>query len=287
MAADDEAAKRFDDGLRNLDRAVEMNPNDWVPYAARSALAEKSGQSDRSGADMDAALRLGADGSVLIQMSQRLASRATATTEWGRVATLLKAAARDSSVAIDDLYALAVACMKAGDRTAYRAACAQITQRMPSAPTPMFMGDAIAATTAFSLGSGATDNWSVPLSWVARILTRLDEREAGNPSLKEGLKRWRRVFLHARGALLYRAGRLAEAAISLREGMSLGGDGDLSDWLFLALAEHRLGHAGIAKDAAAKARSARSSLKLDSPWDRAEVELLGAEMDAALQPPGK
>ena len=104
------------------------------------------------------------------------------------------------------------------------------------------------------------------------------------PALKELIRRERHRFVTTRGAVLYRAGRFEEAAKVLREAMSLHPDGsDFHNWLFLALSEHRLGHADAAKAAAAKARSAP---KPGTAWDRAEVELLTAELDAAL-PAGK
>jgi hypothetical protein len=56
---------------------------------------------------------------------------------------------------------------------------------------------------------------------------------------------------------------------------------------FLARAEHRLGHADGAKEAAAKARVARSISKPDAAWDKAAAELLAAELDAALPPIGR
>jgi Flp pilus assembly protein TadD len=287
-ASDDEAAKRHEDGLWCLDRAVEIAPNDWVSHAARAALADRAGHHDRASADVDAALRLGADSSVLVQMAERAASRATQTADWTRVATLLNAAARHSNLAIEERYQCAVACLKAGDRDGYRAACAGIAGRVPPPAMPLFLGDAIAATAAFALGSGATDDWSLPLSWVDRILTRFAEREAADPSLKEGLKVWRSRFLQARGALLYRAGRSREAAAALRDAVSLHPKGgEFSIWLYLALAEHALGRADEAKAAAARARAARPSSTPGAPWDRAADELLAAELDAAILPPSK
>ena len=48
----------------------------------------------------------------------------------------------------------------------------------------------------------------------------------------------------------------------LREGISFHADGgEFRDWLFLALAEHRLGHADAANEAAVKARAARAGAK--------------------------
>jgi predicted Zn-dependent protease len=287
-AADDEAAKRLDAGLWNLDRAVEIAPDDWVSLAARAALADKAGHHDRASADADAALRLGADSSVLMQMADRAASRASSAAEWSRLAALLVAASKGATLPIDDLYRLAIARLKAGDRTGYRAACNGIAGRIPPPGAPVYLGDAIAATTAFSVGPGATDDWSVPLSFVDRILTRFAEREAAEPSLKEGLKTWRRLFLHIRGALLYRAGRPGEATAALRDPMSLHpAGGEMSDWLFLALAEHALGRPDQAQAAAARARAARPAPGIGTAWDRAEIELLAAELESVLPTPRK
>jgi hypothetical protein len=195
----------------------------------------------------------------------------------------LKAAANDATLPIGDRYHLAIACLKAGDRSGYKAACDGIAKRMPPRGTPVDWGDAVGTAQAFAIGSGGTEDWSIPLYWVDRVLTRIAEREAADPSLKERGKPLRRQFLHLRGALLYRAGRSKEATTALRDAMALHPqDGEFSDWVYLALAEHALGRADDAKAAAARARAARPTLKDNQPWDRAEVELLAAELDAAM-----
>src|SRR5262249_22736304 len=125
-------------------------------------------------------------------------------------------------------------------------------------------------------------------SWVDQILTRLAKREAANRSQKERFKRLRHMFLQARGALLVRAGRPKEAAAALREALPLHPQGgEFLDWVYLALAEHTLGGAKKAETAAIKARAARAGPKPSPGWERAEVELLTAELDAALPPAGK
>jgi hypothetical protein len=202
------------------------------------------------------------------------------------VATLLEAAAKDPTLPIDNLSNLAVARLKAGDAAGYRAACAAIAGRMPPPGTPLLLGDAVAATGAFVLGPGAADDWAVPLAWADRVLTRLAEREAADPALKERSKSLWHLFQHARGALLFRAGRFEEAAKSLRDGMSFHpAGGEFGDWAFVALVEHRLGHAAAATEAAAKARAARATSKSDAAWGRAGAELLVSELAAALPPP--
>jgi tetratricopeptide (TPR) repeat protein len=285
---EDEAAGRYDRGLWNLDRAVRLTPEDWAAYAARAALGDLAGQPARAAADVDAAVRLGAEATAIVQAAERAVARATKPADWARLATLLTAAAKDATLPIDDRYHLAVARRKAGDRAGYKAACAGIAARVPPAGAPLFLGDAVASTKAFALGSGATDDWSVPLSWADRVLTRLTLGEAADPSLKERNKPLRHLFLQARGALLVRAGRPEEATAALREALPLGPQGgDFFDWAYLALAEHALGRVDEAKAAAAKARGGRPTLKDDQAWERAEVELLAAELDAALPPPSK
>jgi hypothetical protein len=277
-------AGRKEAGLWNLDRAVEITPNDWVPYAARAALADRAGQAGRARADEDAAFRLGAEPFVIAQMAERAAARATQTADWVRVATLMAAATKDSRNSIGECHHLATACVKAGDRPGYRAACAAIAAQMPPPGSPLELGDTLDASQAFIAGPGATDDWGPPLSWVDWILTHLAKREA---ELKKPNNALRHLYLFPRGALLYRAGRHQEATAVLREAAGLHAlGGDFPDWAYLALAEHALGHADAAKDAAIKARAKKSLANRDTAWDRAEVELLAAELDAALPLPG-
>jgi WD40 repeat protein len=286
-ATDDEAAGRYDLGLWNLDRAVKLTPDDWVPYAARAALADRAGHADRAAADIDTAIRLGAEATTIVQAVERIVPRATQPADWARVATLLTAAAKDARLPVEDRYHLAIACLKAGDPAGYRAACAGIAGRMPPVALPD-LGDAIAAAKAFALGPGATDDWSVPLTWTDRILARIAEREAADPAVKEGIKPLRHLLLHLRGALSVRAGRPEEATAALRDPTALHAlDNEFANGVILALAEHRLGHADAAKTAAAKARAAQAGFKPATAWDKAEVELLAAELDAALPPVGK
>jgi Flp pilus assembly protein TadD len=287
-AVADELAKHYDRGLWNLDRAVRLTPDDWVPYAARVALLDKAGHTARATADVDAAVRLGADATAIVQEVERAVPRATKPADWTRVAALLTIAAKEVTLPIDDRYHLAVACLKAGDGAGYKAACAGIAKRLPPAGAPVLLGDALAAAKAFALGPGATDDWSIPLSRVDRILARIDERGAADPTRKEPDRPIRHLFLHLRGALLVRAGRPEEAKAALREPAPLHPlDNEFANRVYLALAEHRLGHADVAKEAATKARAAKAGAKPDTAWARAEIELLAAELDAVLPPNGK
>jgi len=278
VAADDEAAGRKDPALWNLDRAIALTPGDWTLYALRANLADTA----RAVADEDEAIRLGAEPTLI----ERATDRAAGSGDWKRAATLLTKMARNPDLPMPTRYLQAVACLKAGDAAGYRAACAGMAERLPRGDPKMSHHESNSAARAATIGPNGTNDWARALSWTDHALARLAEIEKARPALKELIQRERHRFLTTRGAVLCRAGRFEEAVKVLREAMNFHADvNEFNDWLFLALAEHRLGHADAAKEAAVKARAAERKAKAGPVWDVAEVELLDAELDAALPIP--
>jgi hypothetical protein len=191
---------------------------------------------------------------------------------------------RHPTMTIDVRRLQALTALKTSDAAGYRAACSAIMQSMPPPAAPQQLGDVIAAATALTMGPNATNDWSIPLELVDRIVSRLTERIAGNLPQNERDAPLLNLFLHARGALLLRAGRFEEAAISLCDKTPLHVlDSEFTQLALLAIAEHRIGHADAAKEAADKARAALRNAKPQSVWDRAESELLAAEMEESLR----
>jgi WD40 repeat protein len=273
-AANDESFRRNEPAVWNLDRAIALTPGDWTLYAQRATLAEH----DQAVADEDEAIRLGAEKNVI----ERAADRAAAAGDWKRAAMLLTSLARNPDMPIATRYLQAVACLKDGDIAGYRAACAGMAERLPRGEPKVSHHESNSAASATTLGPTGTDDWPRTLAWTDHALSRLDEIEKTRPALKDLIRVERHRFLVTRGAVLYRAGRLEEAQNVLRGALSMRPDTQFHDWLFLALAEYRLGHADPAMEAAAKARAAA---KPGTAWEQAEVELLKAELDAALPPP--
>src|SRR5262249_28445176 len=148
---------------------------------------------------------------------------------------------------------------KTGDTEGYQLACAGIADRLPPVGRKLSAAEANNAARAFALGPNATDDWARPLAWIDHALAQVAALEKANPETKDEVPRVRHAYLNTHGAVLYRAGRFEEAAKVLREGMSLHPNGgEFHDWLFLALAAHRLDHAVAAKEAAARARAAQA-----------------------------
>jgi WD40 repeat protein/tetratricopeptide (TPR) repeat protein len=284
-AVDFEATKRYDQALWNLDRAVKLTPDDWTLYAARALLAHQAGRQEKAQSDLDEVIRRGADDAATIA---RLAAAAGSLGDWKRATALFTNLARIPNVPTEARYFQAVTSLKAGDAAGYRAACAGIGPQVPPVGPELTGGVAYDAAMVFTLGPNATDDWTKPMAWIDHCLARLGAYEKANHDRKGRLQREWHLFLRTRGALLFRAGRSEEAAKVLSEAIPYHAQGgDFHNWLFLALAEHRLGHADAARKAAAKARQALAGPKPDSVWERAEMELLAAVLDAVLPLPGR
>jgi WD40 repeat protein/Flp pilus assembly protein TadD len=279
-ASDDQAAGRKEAAVWNLDRAIHLTSKDWTLYALRAKVSEPSQAFD----DCREAIRLGGDPNLFGRELVGLAEIG----DWKRCAGLFNAAARGPGLNTQGRYTQAVANLKAGDSAGYRSACAGIAQRLPPVGPRLKPAEANDAAMAFAVGPAATDDWTIPLAWIDHALARVDADEKDDPDRKEQIQRQRHIYLNTRGVLLYRAGRYEESARVLREGVKLPSDGsEVHDWVFLALVEHRLGRIDAAKAAAAKAREGLVRRKPRTGWDRAESELLTAELDAALPPAGR
>jgi hypothetical protein len=96
----------------------------------------------------------------------------------------------------------------------------------------------------------------------------------------------RMISLNTLGVILYRAGRYQEAIDRLDERVAVGEAlGAPVDWVFLAMAHHRLGHKAEAnrwldKFRAWKVPDLRSSKDL---WNELEILLFAREVEALLR----
>jgi tetratricopeptide (TPR) repeat protein len=90
-----------------------------------------------------------------------------------------------------------------------------------------------------ALGPDALTDWAGPV----RLVRQADERALGSAAMRNML-----------GAILFRAGRHAEAVMALEESIRSNGlGGNAFDWLFMAMARDRLGQTDQAREALAKA----------------------------------
>ncbi|HEX8201446.1 MAG TPA: tetratricopeptide repeat protein, partial [Isosphaeraceae bacterium] len=153
-------------------------------------------------------------------------------------------------------FALALVRLQLGDAPGYRAACARMLARFGDTRDP---GTADTVAQACILTSDAVTDRGRPVPLAERAV-------AGDPRNPD--------YRNTLGAALHRAGRWKEAVDRLEEARALTGDrqGTVWDWLFLAMAHHRLGHS----------EEARAWLRRGTRW--AEREATPAPAEAAPGP---
>jgi hypothetical protein len=128
-------------------------------------------------------------------------------------------------------------CLRAGDAAGYRAGCSALISRFGRDGRPGFV-EPVAWACALAPDALAD------LRPVARGVEAAVKQRPENAELRKTL-----------GAVLVRAGRSREAITALQESIRVNGHGgNAFDWLFLALAHHRLGHAQQAAAALTTAR---------------------------------
>jgi tetratricopeptide (TPR) repeat protein len=90
-------------------------------------------------------------------------------------------------------------------------------------------------------------------------------------------------YLNTLGAILYRAGRFADAVRRLDEGIQKKwGVSSEEDWVYLAMAHHRLGHHDEARRWLDRFRDASPGLAPGDFWGELEIRLLRTEAEAVV-----
>jgi hypothetical protein len=167
--------------------------------------------------------------------------------------------------------------LRAGDTDGYRKLCGTMQEKFGTTPRADIAHYLVSTC---GMGPDATADW-LPI-------LRLAEKNAATSP-----RNW--PYLHALGAARYRAGRL-EAAIEALDnaGKAHANGGNALDWLFLAMANHRLGHGEEARRWLAKAvqwleQATQGRVKdpyVPTPlaWDyRLQLEVLRLEAETLLQ----
>ncbi len=139
------------------------------------------------------------------------------------------------------------------------------------------------------LGSTTNPYTANYVAWNASLAPGLDARVEKLVRLAEFAvngapnARSKGPYLNTFGAALYRAGRFDDAIRRLDEGIQLkGGTSEPLDWVFLAMAHHRLGHRELAHRYLESLRSRQPSTDPDKFWDELEIRLLRSEAEATI-----
>jgi eukaryotic-like serine/threonine-protein kinase len=151
-----------------------------------------------------------------------------------------------------------------GDADLYHKTCADLVRRWGESDDPHV---ANRVAWACALAPQAVPDATVPV--------RLAEQAVGSGGFQNTL-----------GATLYRASAFECAVGQLNEEIAITGKRSAWDWLFLAMAHHRLGHAGEARMWLDRAAAAIQQPQPDWHWDdRLDLETLLREAKALIEPP--
>ncbi len=188
---------------------------------------------------------------------------------WSEAAGLLARCGRTGPLSRELAQAWVIASLKAGDRAGYREACAAFLAGQ--GPDPTVVSNALAGAGFFTLGAGGLDDYRVPMGWCEKRLSAVP----APPPL------YRHIFSNALGGLLLRAGRVDEAIVRLKEGITAAVVEIPTDWAYLAMAHAKKGDLAEARRTLERLRAAGPDSS-SSFWDLQELALLRGEAESLL-----
>jgi WD40 repeat protein len=173
----------------------------------------------------------------------------------------------------------ALALLMIGDRDGYRQTCASLLKQFGQRKDPK---EANSVAWTCVLAPNAVPDQMIPVQLAEKVVKQTPKN---------------RSALNTLGAAHYRAGQCDKAIQRLNEAIQAEGKGGtVRDWLFLAMAHQRLGHADEAKkwldkavqqiDQMSQAKPTGDATGSPRPWyDRLELQLLRREAVALLKKP--
>jgi WD40 repeat protein/tetratricopeptide (TPR) repeat protein len=271
------ALGKTDKALADFTRVIEQVPHDVGAWRDRADLHLRLGQAAQAVADFSRAIELAPRDSTLWNGRAgahiRLGQWSKAQTDLAKVVELYPEYPRGWQQ-------LARVRLAAGNMDGYRAACAALLQRSGKVTGSLY-GAGVVWTCVFAPNSGADHVQLLRLAESA--LAKLPKGIAGLDAIS------RAAFLKALGAALYRAGKYELAVQRLNEAIVALGKGflaiDAIDWLFLSMAQHRLGRHDDASKSLAKAASLMDAKAVAAlGWEaRLEWDVVRKEAEALIQ----
>jgi tetratricopeptide (TPR) repeat protein len=219
--------------LALADKAIETTQGGAQAYMARALLYDAFGRGDEARVDFDKALQL--DPTQPLFWAWRASFHAEHA-RWNETVADFSKLLELQPERTDVWYQRSLARLGGGQADAHRQDCREMLQRFGQTDN---VGDAYYVAWACALAPDATTDWATAVA-LAEKSVQNDPQSA--------------MYLNTLGAVLYRAGRLDESLVRLSEAAALVEQTGTASkllpaytWFFLAMTQHRLGHAEEAK----------------------------------------
>jgi len=254
------AARQWFAAAFHLGRLIEAEPTSGLHHFRRGLALAQLARTAEAAKEFETALKLKND---LPELAQGDAH--AMLTHWDDAGKRYANAIKGSIASPALWYRHALLRLQLGDRAGYSEACTTMRDRFVKVPNAA-VANQLAWTCA--LAPDALSNLT-PVVNLARLVVRVNPQDA--------------TVRNTLGAILYRAGQDTEAIKELTEAIRLNSAGGTAiDFLFLAMAHHRLGKPADAKNWLEKATQAHTK-QLPVFWtDRLEWQLLHREAEALL-----
>ncbi|HZZ79005.1 MAG TPA: protein kinase [Gemmataceae bacterium] len=256
------SAKRWQTAAWYVDRLLPHEPKDWQLYYDRAVAMAHLKKDAEYEADLTRAVAFGADAERLLTLADDCVRRA----DYAKATRAYALASAGGAMSYQVRTHHALAAVKQGDLRGYRRTCARAIADLgpnPSAP------DANAVAWLCVFGPDA----------VEEIASAVDLAEK---SLAKSPPEARADVLNTLGCILYRAGRHEDAIQRLNEGIKTReGNGTPIDFLFLAMAHHRLGKTDAARRYFAQV--VPTTIRTHGIWQHLEQDVIYCEAEALLK----
>ncbi len=272
---------QYDQAIADGTRALELKKDDPVLWLNRATNYSHKRQWEKAIADYSKALDL--QPNLLGALSARAEAHAQRE-HWQQAADDYAAVVKQGPAQPEFWHRLALLRLQLGDVAGYRATCADLVRRFPDALTVDYskmipalahkvaeLANTVAWTCALAPNALSDVGVAVRISQKAVNAT---EYTIGWPGMK--VSKQAVLYLNTLGATFYRTGQFEFAVLLLDRAVAAQFEGGTPvDWLFLAMAHHRLGHADKAKSWLDRADQWLKQSTRDKPKD----DSLGTSID--------
>jgi WD40 repeat protein/tetratricopeptide (TPR) repeat protein len=264
------AAERADDtfaAIWHLDQVITAQADHSTAWMLKASLLNDTGRKEEARTALARAIGLVQDQDQIALIAWRLGNLEAEAGHWSQASREFETSIARGRSNVQSYYVLDLSLMAAGETPGLRRANSDMLAHFGAVTDPQLC-NSIA--------------WPCVLAADAVAEVELPVRLA-DLAVKGAPDNEKPMYLNTLGAALYRAGRFEDAIRQLTDGIQRrNGASEPQDWVFLALAHHRLGHREQALSWLQKLRRPNPTQEPGSFWSELEMRLFTSEAEAVI-----